>query len=161
MTLDHKDKQMCYMVHISTDSSTDLTDRNTELVRFEKVTNPESDPCLSVLEFPNKWEVGSKTGCGCTFRHLYVESVELGFSKPEDWYQEEKDELDATRQLYQALNDLLESGCQVDLVDRWEEAAPDDITTIKVSLDEVSEEAFRMFEGHKFKLKKTKIQPHR
>lgn len=149
------------MVYISTDSPTDLTGRNTELVRFEKVTNLESDPCLSVLEFPNKWEVGSKAGCGCTFRHLYIESVELGFSEPEDWYQEEKDELDATRQLYKALNDILESGHQLDLVDRWEGAEPDDITTVEVSLDEVSEAAFRMFEGHKFKLKKAKIQPHR
>jgi hypothetical protein len=142
------------MVYISTDSSSDLTDRNSELVRFEKVTNLESDPCLSVLEFPNKWEVGSKSGCGCTFRHLYIESVQLGFSEPEDWYQEEKDELDATRELYQALNDILESGYQVDLVDRWEGAEPSDITTVEVSLGEVSEAAFRMFEDHKFKLKK-------
>jgi len=42
------------MVYISTDSPIDLTNRNTELVRFVKVTNLESDPCLSVLEFPNK-----------------------------------------------------------------------------------------------------------
>lgn len=149
---------MCYMVYISTDSPVDLTDRNTELVRFAKVINLETDPCLSVLEFPNKWEVGSKSGCGCTFRHLYIESVELGFSEPEDWYQEEKDELDATLQLYKALNDILESGHHLDLVDRWEGAEPDNITTVEVSLDEVSEAAFRMFENHKFKLKKTNIQ---
>jgi len=150
---------MCYMVYISTDNPTDLTIRNSELLRFEKVTALKADPCLSTLEFPNKWEVGSKSGCGCTFRHLCTGSIELGFGEPEDWYQEEKDELDATSLLYKALNEILESGYQVDLVDRWEGAQPDDITTIEVSFDEVSEVAFRMFEGHKFNLRKAKIQP--
>jgi hypothetical protein len=152
---------MCYVVYISTDSQQDLAERNSELVRFEKVTDTESDPCISVLEFPNKWEVGSKSGCSCTFRHLYISSVQLGFSEPQDWYKEEKDELDATRELYQALKDILESGYQVDLVDRWEGAEPENITTLDVSLHDVAETAFRMFENHKFRLKKEKIQPHR
>lgn len=150
---------MCYMVYISTDSPTNLSERNSELVRFEKVTDQESDPCISVLEFQNKWVVGSKSGCSCTFRHLYISSVELGFSDPEDWYKEEKDELDATRELYQTLNEILTSGYHLDLVERWEGSEPEDITTLDVSLDDVSETAFRMFEDHKFRLKKEKIQP--
>ncbi len=81
-------------------------------------------------------------------------SVELGFSEPVDWYEEEQDELDATRELYSTLINLLSSGYQVDLVDLWQGAQPKDIIILEVSLDEVSETAFRMFENHKFRLKK-------
>jgi hypothetical protein len=149
---------MCYMVYISTDSPKDFAECNSELILFESVTGPESDPCISVLEFPLKWLVRSKSGCSCSFRHLYISSVALGFSEPEDWYKEEKDELDATRELYRVLNDILVSGYKIDLVDRWEGAEPEDITTLDVSLDEVTESAFRMFEDHKFRLKKNNTQ---
>ena len=49
---------MCYAVYISTDSPINLSESNSDLVRFEKVTDPYSDPCISLLEFPNKWCVG-------------------------------------------------------------------------------------------------------
>ncbi len=87
---------MCYGVYVSTDSSEDLATRNTDLVRFEKVADPLSDPCITLLDFPSQWYVGSKSRCSCTFRHLT--SIELGFSEPVDWYTEEQEELDATRE---------------------------------------------------------------
>lgn len=80
---------MCYGVYISTDSTQDLTSHNTNLLRFEKVVDPESDPCISLLEYASRWYVGSKSGCGCTFRHLT--SIALGFSEPVDWYKEEQE----------------------------------------------------------------------
>lgn len=147
---------MCYGVYISTDSSEDLARRNSELVRFEKVTDPSTDPCIRLLDFPNQWYIGSKSGCSCTFRHLA--SIELGFSEPEDWCKEEQDELDATLELYSILAFLLSAGHKVDLVDRWEGSGPEDIKTLDVSLDDVSEKAFRMFENHKFRFKKGKTQ---
>jgi hypothetical protein len=69
-----------------------------------------------------------------------------------DWYPEEQDELNATRELYTTLTSLLSAGYQVDLVNLWHGAQPTDITTIAVSLGEVSEKAFRLFENHKFRL---------
>ena len=116
---------MCYAVYISTDSQMNLVERNSELVRFERVTDPDSDPCIALLDFPNKWYVGSKSGCGCTFRHLHTSAVELGFSEPVDWYEEEQDELDATREFYVMLSDILSSGYHVDLVDHWEGTQPE------------------------------------
>jgi hypothetical protein len=86
-------------------------------------------------------------------------SIELGFSEAVDWYKEEQEELDATLELYAVLDSLLTSGHQVDLLDRWEGSKPDDITTIDVSLEEVSARAFRMFEDHKFRLRKQTTQP--
>ncbi len=150
---------MCYEVYISTDSPKNLTERNSELVRFEKVINRNFDPCVALLNFPNKWYVGSKSGCSCTFRHLHPASVKLGFSEPEDWYEEGQDELEATRELYRTLSDILASGHQLDLVDRWAGSQPGDITTLDVSLEKISEKEFRMFENHKFRLKKGKTQP--
>ena len=69
-----------------------------------------------------------------------------------DWYPEEQDEIDATRQLYVTLTFLLSSGYQVDLLNLWHGAQSTTITTLDVSLDEVSEKAFRLFENHKFRL---------
>jgi len=144
---------MCYRVYISTDSDEDLSKRNSELVRFEKLTDANAGSCTQLLDLTNKWYVGSKTECSCTFRHLAVGS-DFEFSEPEDWYEEEQDELDATRELYRTIAYLLSSGHKVDLVDQWYDTQPEDITTLDVSLDDVSENAFRMFENHKFRLKK-------
>ena len=143
---------MCYRVYISTDSDDDLSKRNSVLVHFEKLTDTNAGSCTQLLGFPNKWYVGSKSECSCTFRHLI--SIELGFGEPEDWCEEEQDNLDATKELYRTLNYLLSSGHKVDLVDQWYDIKPEDITTLDVSLDEVSESAFIMFENHKFRLKK-------
>jgi len=147
---------MCYAVHISTNSPENLVDRNSELVRFEKVTDADSDTCIPLLDFPNKWHVGSKSVCSCTFRHLDSSAFDLGFSEPEDWYEEDQDDILATRKLYGTLSDILSSGYLVDIIDRWEGTQVQDIKTIDVSLDEVSERRFRLFEGFKFRLKKAK-----
>ena len=143
---------MCYGVYISTDSSEDLTKRNSELIRFEKITDTNDDPYTRLLDFPNRWYIGSKSGCSCTFRHLL--SIELGFSEPVDWYKEEQDEINATRELCSTFDVLLSSGHQVDLLDRWQGVKPEKIVVLDVSLDVVDEKSFRLFENHKFRLKK-------
>ena len=143
---------MCYEVYISTDSQEDLTTRNSELLRFRRVVDPSTDPGTRLLDFPNYWYVGSKSQCSCTFRHLY--SIELGFGEPVDWYPEEQDEIAATRELYATLTSLLSSRYQVDLLDQWNGTQPANITTLDVSLGDVAEKAFRMFENHKFRLRR-------
>ena len=142
---------MCYSVYLSTDSGENLGARNSALVRFETVANTDAAPYVALLEYPNRWFVGSKAGCSCTFRHLH--SIELGFGDPVDWYPEEQDEMDATREIYATLVDLLSSGHQVDLVDAWEGAQVEDIHHLVVSLDQVSSTAFRLFENHRFTLR--------
>jgi hypothetical protein len=149
---------MCYGVYISTDSGEDLSLRNSELVRFARVDGPDVNPCVGVLEFANKWYVGSESECSCTFRHL--ESIELGFGEPEDWCKEEKAEIDATAELYRTLVLLLSAGHKVDIMDAWEgdqsRTQPEDVRVLHVSLDEVSEKAFRLLIGHRFLLTKAR-----
>jgi hypothetical protein len=82
----------------------------------------------------------------------------LGFGEPVEWYPEDEDEIVATRELYATLAALLSLGYHVDLLDRWVGAQAGDLTTLEVSFDEVSEKAFRLFENHKFRLKKNRSE---
>jgi hypothetical protein len=143
---------MCYAVYISTDSDADLSTRNSERVRFAKVDAAKADACASMLEFENKWYVGSKSQCSCTFRH--IADVDMRFSEPEDWFPEEEDAIVATRELYSTLEWLLASGHKVDLVDGWMDSGPEGVKVLDVSFDEVSAKAFRLFEDYRFRLRK-------
>lgn len=144
---------MCYCAFISTDSGENLSKRNSELVKFGKVEDADIEFCRKMLDYSNYWFVGSKSGCSCTFRY-FAEGNEMCFGKPVDWYKEEQDEIDATKELYNTLDYLLSAGNKVDLVNKWVDTKTEDIKTIDVSLNEVSEAEFRMFENYKFRVKK-------
>lgn len=150
---------MCYSVYLSTDSPADLSVRTTDLVRLERLNGERQDPVVRLLGFTNRWYVGSRTGCSCTFRHLV--STELGFGEPEEWYPEDQDALEATKYLYEVISTLVSAGHAVDCLDRWEGAQPKDIHTLAVSLHGVSREAFRLFENHRFTFTKGIPQPGR
>jgi hypothetical protein len=75
-----------------------------------------------------------------------------------DWYPEEEPALAATHELYSVLSSILSSGYNADLVDLWESPEPESVTTLDVSLDDVSAMAFRLFENNKFIFHKTKPQ---
>jgi hypothetical protein len=144
---------MCYTVYISTDSSENLTGCGSGLIGFAQVTDVEVATCIGVLDFPNKWYVTAPEGCSCGFRHLPPESVGLGFTEPQDWLPEGQDEIAATRELYRLLASLLAAGHKVDLVDAWNQAIPEKLVIVDVCLGRVPEDAFRLFEGHKFRLR--------
>jgi hypothetical protein len=141
---------MCYSLYLSTDSPAGLRVYNTDLVRFQQAEDYEYKTAfiIGLLEFPNRWFVGSRSGCSCTFRHL--SAIELGFGAPEDWYEEQQDDLDATQQLYDVIVRLLRSGQRVDCIDIWSGAELNDIKTLPVSVEAVPKEAFRLFEGYRF-----------
>ena len=141
---------MCYSVYISTNSKSDLSQRNSELVRFERLTASNGDPCTVLLEYAERWYIGSRSECSCSFRHL--SSIELGFSDPVYWYDEDKDDIEATNELYSTLSDLNSSGHQLDLIDVWHGTETNEIVTITVSLNKITGSSFRLFENHKFKI---------
>ena len=150
---------MCYMVYISTDSPLDIAQTNTSLIRFSKITDASVDRCLELLAFQHKWSVEAKdNGCGCAFRHLHPDSIELGFREPEDWCPEEPDAIEATQELRSRLIALLDSGYHVDLLDKWDDAGPQDIVNLDVDLDAIPAKAFILFENHKFALTKKTIK---
>jgi len=143
---------MCYTVYLSTNSPEDLTNQNTELVTFEKYNDEESEPVTKLLGNPNKWYVGSRAGCSCTFRHLT--SYDLGFGEPVDWYKEGQDDINATLNLYDVIHLLVSAGYEVDLIDKWEGANPKSFKLLEVSLKKVPPKAFRLYENHRFIINK-------
>jgi len=141
-------QSMCYALYLSTDSQKDLTKHNSDLVRFEPILNDDENHFTMLLKNRNKWYVGSKSGCSCTFRHL--KSIELGFGEPEDWYREDQDEIDATKELFYLIEQLIFCEDQVDCISIWEGSDPEDVVKMDVQLSLLSEVSFRFFDNHHF-----------
>ena len=138
---------MCYTLYLSTSSPEDLTKYNSDLIIFKRLDG-EDNEYSSMLKNQEKWYVGSKSGCSCTFRHLA--SIELGFDEPQDWYPEDDDDLKATTDLFRVIARLVSQGNQVDCLDTWEGAVRDEIKAKIVNLNAVSEKTFRLFENYHF-----------
>jgi len=141
---------MCYILLLGTDSPADLSLHNDELLSFSR--DLPGLPKEALLEYPCRWYVGSASGCSCTFRHLYRESVDLGFHEPEDWYPEEPCEIEATRRFIEIIRTLVNSGARVECIDTWHDhqQAAELAGTIEVRLDLISDAAFRFYEEHRF-----------
>jgi hypothetical protein len=137
---------MCYALYLSTTSKEDLAELNSDMVRFERLSDDEGR--VSDLMYLQKWYVGSKSGCSCNFRHL--SSVELGFGEPLDWYPEEEDDIRATAELYRVIVRLISEGNDVDALDLWEGMEQGEIKSLDVNLRTVPEKNFRLFENHHF-----------
>ncbi|MBD9417543.1 hypothetical protein IB234_23505 [Pseudomonas sp. PDM16] len=144
---------MCYMTIVSTTSEADLTKLNTPLVQFSK--DITAIPEVTFLNYPNKWFIGSKDGCSCAFRHIGDGAIELGFSEPVDWWEEDQEDLDATLQVVEAFRMILRDGHKLDCIDAWASGnqEPQNLTgELAVNLNEMSAKSFRFFEGYRFEL---------
>jgi hypothetical protein len=139
------------MTVLSTSVDTDLSINNNELVRFSR--SLPGIPEEKYLAHQFKWFIGSKSGCSCELRHLYVTSVELGFGEPEAWFPEEASDIEATKQIFATIRALVEDGAQVDCVDAWTQDQPNPESLkgeVTVNCSEVSDTSFRFFEMHRF-----------
>jgi len=138
------------MVLLSTDVPEDLSAHSDDLVTFSRTLPPLAE--VELLSHSHRWFVGSRHGCSCGFRHLYIGSVSLGFGEPEDWYPEEPEDIEATCRLLNVIKSLLATGGSVDCIDAWghESEAANLSATIRVNLAEVNDREFRLFENHRF-----------
>jgi hypothetical protein len=138
------------MLLLSTDSPQDLALHNSELVSFTRDLPPLAE--VDLLRHPHKWFVGTRHGCSCGFRHLYIGSVSLGFAEPQDWYVEEQEDIEATLELLNTLKLLVTSGASVDCIDAWghESESAELDGTVEINLTEMRDRAFRLFENHRF-----------
>ena len=144
---------MCYAIYLSTDTNQDLSLENSDLIHFEKQT--VEDPFDSLLWYDQQWYVGSKSGCSCTFRHLY--SVDLGFGKPVEWYPEDEDEIAATLLFVEIVRKIIERGYKVDCIDAWYGATKEEILEKQVNLNEINDAQFRFFENYHFSFEYNKV----
>ena len=139
---------MCYEVILSTTSGADLSQFNEDGLRFED-SHPER-PSFSHLLYPNKWYIGSRTGCSCSFRHLY--EPEHGFGAPEAWFPEEPADIEAALKFIRLVRSLIANGERVDCVDLWAgtDAQPLSPVRLEVNLGMIQDEEFRFFENYHF-----------
>ncbi len=140
---------MCYMLLLATDSTEDLSAYNNSYIMFSRELPGLSEERL--LNYPQKWFVGSRHGCSCGFRHLAVDSVELGFGEPVDWYEEESEDIEATLGFVRIIKGLVERGASVECIDTWQhENTPSQLSgTIEVNFSEITDRAFRFYENHR------------
>src|SRR5688572_4438129 len=141
---------MCYVLVLSTTSPADLSERNTELVQFRRDMPPEGAASVeaTALRFPFRWYVGSSSGCSCTFRHLYMRSVDLGFGEPEDWYPEQPANIAATLEFLGLVRALVAQGHAVECIDAWEhdDHDPSEHCEVTILLGSMKDAEFRFFE---------------
>lgn len=137
---------MCYALILSTTSNEDLSQFNREEIRFNQHV-PDRLPADQLL-YPNKWYIGSRTGCSCSFRHLY--EPDLGFGVPEDWFPEEESDITATQILIRFVRSLLAKGQRVDCIDAWDGNSEMTFVHLPVNLSQIRDEEFRFFENHHF-----------
>ncbi len=139
---------MCYMVYLSTDTSDDLSRFDSELIAFERYGAGNEESFAGLLTHPNRWFVRwSPSACSCEFRHVQGEQ---GFREPEDWFPEDPDQINSTKELYTVILSILTSGCQADLVDGWVGASAEDFQYLHVSLSAINVAAFRLFVDYRF-----------
>jgi hypothetical protein len=137
---------MCYALLLSTTSTEDLAKFNTGSLRFE--TAIPARLSADKLLYPNKWYVGSRTGCSCSFRHLA--GPEFDFGVPQDWFPEEQLDIEATLQFVSVVRSLLSNGARVDCIDLWEGHDAEAIPWVSVNLGLITDEEFRFYENHHF-----------
>ena len=139
---------MCYELILSTTSSDDLSQFNDDGLRFDN-SYPERMSFKHLL-YPNKWYIGSRTGCSCSFRHLY--EPEHGFGAPEEWAPESQADIEATLKFIRLVRSLLTQGERVDCVDLWAGSEPSPVAHARMDVDlsRVRDEEFRFFENHHF-----------
>ena len=138
---------MCCQLYLSTSSPEDLTRFNSELVHFERI-GAADDQRLAILENPEKWFIGSKSKCSCTFRHFV--SADAGFDEPQDWCPEDEDNVRATAELYGVIRSLLDAGERVDSLDLWYDATGEEIKTMVVNFGAVPGKKFFFLENYHF-----------
>ena len=139
---------MCYELILSTTSNDDLSQFNDEGIRFDH--SHHERPSLVHLLHPNKWYIGSRTGCSCSFRHLY--EPEHGFGTPEDWFLEQPSDIEATLKFIRLVRALIAKGERVDCVDLWagSNSSTGSPVHMNVNLSRIRDEEFRFFENHHF-----------
>ena len=146
---------MCYMLILSTSSKAELSKHNSALLKFEKELPPLAE--CKELKYQHRWFVGSRHSCSCGFRHLQTSAVELGFDLPQDWYEEEGEDIAATKEFFAVVHSLITGGFAVDCIDVWGHETEESTTieTIEVPIGNIPPGNFRFMEARHFVFSKS------
>ena len=136
---------MCNLVLLSTTSPLDLQlydvpDLN---LNFEPADPTEWSVAAANLSHSNLWSLSRFGCCGCHFRHRLKETSEPIFNVP---FGDDNDDIAATLAVYSVINSLVASGAEVDLIDYWDQTAPE-FETLRVQVSQTPPETFRFAEN--------------
>ncbi|MBC8064679.1 MAG: hypothetical protein H7Y17_07600 [Chlorobia bacterium] len=147
---------MCYSLYISTTSEHDLSELNSDLCQFEKYVGPEDQEIVDLLAHPSKWylSVYGSPGCSCHFRHKLGGDVPPYFEEPQEWANEDSDEIESTLKAYDHFKWIVDAGHSLDIVDVWTETKAEQVMVMEVSLGKISREAFHFIEDVRFVVSK-------
>ena len=144
---------MCNSIIVSTTSGQNLSALPTDLFQFRPPTEDDQTFARQYLKYPHIWYLsGRDGGCSCHFRHLLAESSDLGFRGPEEWWDEDTDEVESTQAVYDTFKSLVESNERVDLINAWNDKMTENWQSIEISLTVVTRESFRFFENFRFEI---------
>jgi len=135
------------MVYIGTKKPLETKKWQSSLMSIKKLKATEKE-IATYFKNPNIYFIASSKGCSCEFR-IAMER-ELGFDIPKDWYPESKDQIDGTKLIYQLIKETLKHAEKIELLSIWNDHIGNKITKEHISLKEVPENKFRMFEDMMF-----------
>lgn len=142
---------MCNLIYISTDSERDLGAIDSILFKLRKPTAEDTVSVEGYFRYPNTWYLESQYGgCSCHFRQL-MSGSDFWFGPPEDWYEEDDDDVEATAAVYDVFTDLITSGSRVAVLISWN-LETDEFKDVEVRLSEVDRSSFRFWVGCRFDL---------
>jgi hypothetical protein len=135
---------------MSTTSDADLEGSDGAHYRLRAVSADEQEPAIEPLAYPFRWFVECRFGgCSCHFRN-FLEGNPPEFWEPQDWFEEDPDDVEATRAFYDLLSQLVREGHRVDIATAW---SGDEVRhALEVSLSKVSRADFRFMDAYRFEV---------
>lgn len=150
---------MCNFILLSCDANIDLKQYERDFIRLEILTEDDlvKNPESTYLSYPYKWLLTSKAtpGCACGFRHVIHIYHDMGFGVPEDWQEEDDEDIAATKEFYLMVKDLNKQGIKVDSFDLFDhnEGKTNSLGKMEINTSHLDAEAFRFFEQMVFDYK--------
>jgi hypothetical protein len=142
---------VCNLIFVSTDNPQDLSTVKSDQFSFHRPTDEDLEMIGEFLRYPNRWYLQCQYGgCSCHFRHLGAGS-DFHFGPPDEWFEEDEDDLAATAAAYDLLANLVAQGHKVDVLDTWNAEISNPLE-VAVNLEEVTRTDFRFWEGCRFEL---------
>lgn len=139
---------MCHITFVSTTSEADFRGVDEPHFHLYPVEADEQEEAATRLSYPHRWYLeGRYGGCSCHFRN-WVRQNPPEFWEPQDWFEEDPEDVEATRAFYDLIARLVGEGEKVDIVTVWE--GEDVLHDRELSLSEVSREAFRFMDSIRF-----------
>lgn len=141
---------MCYSVYLSTTSNANLLEWGNELCKFEKEILPDDQEIVDLLQHPNKWFITRYGGCSCHFRHFMNYPDFEAFGVPEEWREEDADDIESSAATYDLFMKLLDSESELDVVSVWTDCTAEEVTNLEVRLADIPRDSFRFVENVMF-----------